>query len=1124
MSLDAANPDVNATVFASAGTGKTWLLVTRLLRLLLAGARPGSILAITFTNRAAAEMQQRLYERLQYWACCDESELLGSLREIGLSPSHEELTRARDLYEELLLTPHPLRSKTFHAFCHDLLLRFPLEADMPPGFDLLEDAQALELQDLARTELSTEASRDTDGALAQALALLLQRCGTDNTWQILDSFLNQRSDWWAWTEDQASPLAFAEKQARQWFESVQDHDPVAALFSPHFCQQLESLTEFFLQDAAGKKAGEIGKTLQAWLVRRKQDRSALEWLCKLLLTDKGEAYKNLFVKKHREQLGEDVANHALETYSNLCQALLNTQDLLLQQDNLQLNLAWYRAGERYLKHYQQFKQQRRLLDFNDLEWMAYRLLNKEEDALWVQYRLDQRIDHLLIDEFQDTNPTQWRLLLPLLQEFASSAGQDRSVFLVGDEKQSIYAFRRANPLLQQHANNWLVKHLRGRQDTLTHSWRSSPAIIEAVNQVFGHQRFGQRLPGFEKHSTHLQSLWGRVEILPFCMQPETDAVTPFRNPLKLPRPDKADATSLEGRAIAQRIEELINSGLHIMEGNRSRPLQYRDIYIILRTRTHSKTIEQALRAAGIPFHGSSRGSLLMKQEIGDLRALLTILHTPEDNLALARVLRSPIFSVDHTDLLYLASLEDDHWWQRLATAAEQLEPSHILVHAHQQLLNWQEKSAALPLHDLLNLIFFQGNLLARYRAASPAWQRPQIEANLKRLIELALEIDSGRYPSLNHFLLRLGQLEQLENAAPSEPVPLQERGVEVMTIHAAKGLEAPVIFLANLARKKDVNQAWQAIVNWPAEAERPRHFLLQPVKAQTDRITREQIERWESRQETEEANLLYVAMTRARQMLILSASGNKSRVDKSDYAELMETLQPLLSSNEQGILYFERGTAEAAALSEEASTPVATGQPHQKPHPGLKRPLSQTRFLPEIAPSRADDESLLVSGDADGRMRGIAVHFYLEKLTSPTPWSFDAIRHRLAADLNMDTQDPRLATWLDEARLVIQSFPHLYLDSHESYNELPLLYAVDGRQVYGVVDRVICLENEIFFLDYKTHRLSSVEQAEGIANHFQQQLRYYQQGLQQLFPGRVIKAALLFTAIPLLLPLSLENH
>ncbi|MDH3947491.1 MAG: UvrD-helicase domain-containing protein, partial [Gammaproteobacteria bacterium] len=781
----------NATVQASAGSGKTYLLVSRMIRLLLEGARPEAILAITFTRKAAAEMQERLLQRVFELAASDADMLANRLQELALDPRQPALLEnTRNLYETLLRNPQPVQTTTFHAFCQDLLRRFPLEADVPPGFELLDQTGAL--FDQAWEALMVEASNHPDDPVSLALATLFTELGLYNSHKALDGFLAHRSDWWAYTLDEAEPVAMACQRLQTQLEVDLNVDPVAIFFNDtsvqHALQQFVALLDKHPISTNQATQATITRALDPQ--REPQARFADAW--DAFYTKSSEPRSRKPSKTLTSKLGAQGAERLIELHHQLCTQLASVQEQLAARHTLHINCNWYLAGQRYLEHFQRIKQEQRLLDFTDLEWKTFLLLNHADNALWVQYKLDSRIEHLMIDEFQDTNPTQWHLVKPLLEEMASHAdAPTRSVFLVGDAKQSIYRFRRAEPRLFDNASHWLETQLGAISHPLNKSWRSAPAIINFINRTFGQGELHSRLTHFDPHSVHYQQRWGCVTLLPLAREPEMEqaGLSDLRNPLEMPRPEvRSQRYQHEAQTIATTIQALINAATPIGDENAARPLRYADILILLRSRTHISEYEKALREANIPYLGAERGTLLDSLEVNDMINLLQWLNMPHDDLALAGVLRSPLFAVDDNDLMRITQTGRGSWWDRLETLCADIEADAPLSRAYRLLTQWRALAGHIPVHDLLDRIYSEGQVLTRFSAAFPPHLQARVSANLTRLLELALEMDSGRYPSLMRFIHWLNELRQQQHDAPDEPVSSGEMDrVRLMTIHAAKG-------------------------------------------------------------------------------------------------------------------------------------------------------------------------------------------------------------------------------------------------------------------------------------------------------------------------------------------------
>ena len=1114
-SLQAADPEQNASVHASAGTGKTWLLVTRIIRLLLAGARPDSILAITFTRKAAAEMQQRLTERLRDFMSADPQQLDILLGQCGIDPDNATRSHARQLYEQSLFTPYTLRATTFHAFCQELLQRFPLEAGVSPGFDLIEATGLLE--QAARDALVSESAGTPASSIARALDTLVDGCdGLSNTHAALHSFLSHRSDWWAWTEGQSNPYAFAEKKLIQLLGINPQEDPLDGFPDERLRLQMERFAELLYRNTTTtntRHADRVSDTLAGSPAAG----DFLDCIKPAFLTKDAKPLKRKAGAAQLKRLGEADENEFLDLHATVSTALIEILDRQARLNTLQTTLAWYRAGLRLLEHYKRIKDEQRLLDFSDLEWKACQLLNRSDHASWVQYKLDSRIDHLLVDEFQDTNPTQWRLLLPLLEELAAGKeDRPRSVFLVGDRKQSIYSFRRANPALLDEASSWLAHNLQAEKYPLDASRRSAQAIIDCVNTVFSQEPLQQRIHAFNQHSTHHEAIYGYVEILPLMTAgedtPTDEPQGVLRNPLETPRCLIENQSHYsEGKMIAAQILALTGSGTLVVKDGATHKLHYGDVMILLRQRTHAASYEKALREAGIPYASASKGELLDNLEVRDLEALLNLLMSPYANLELAQVLRSPLFGLSSEQLLPLATQPGGTWYERLAILAR--EAGSVYQKAWRRLEGWREQTGKIPVHDLLDHIYHDADIMQRYTAAFPPALTARVQASLTRFIELALELDNGRYPSLPHFLDQLTRLRQSDRDQPDEGTPEGHDGkrVRLLTIHGAKGLEAPVIFLADAATTGSKRTANEALVIWPSGKAEPNEFLLTAKKTAQDSISRSLLEKKQQDSAREDANLLYVAMTRARQYLFISASeGRKSR-DTSWYEMISGALSGW-QKNSNGNRFHETGKQPEAQPAADAETPIIECDPRlSEKIPPLKPVLVQ------IAPSRASGTGSWQPGDADGRERGIAIHAMLEWLSQVDGDGVETLPASLATSLGREPENPELQDWWQEAVHTYRhpDFAQLFDPRHyqQAMNEVAVQFMEAGQLIYGIIDRVVIRDDAVLVIDYKTHRSAHKEKLTALTGDYREQMRLYARAAALLWPEKTIKAGLLFTHI-----------
>ncbi len=1119
---EALDPNRSAAVLASAGTGKTWLLAKRMLRILVADpdTDPGSLLALTFTNRAAGEMRDRLFTYARELATVEDAALPTLLEAMGLDTGADTVAAARGAYGRLAAASFPPRISTFHSFCQDILARFPVEAGVPPGFELLTNER--EPRAAAWDRLMDDSAGDH--GLRAAFDILFDAFGRPaRVRALLMRMLDRRGDWWAWCEGQPDPVAFASDRVAAIVNAPPpDFDPCRALraaLEPPAARIARVLHEVrtgtavtraaALADAlADASRGNVGAVEAAW--------NALH------VQGSGEPLtmsKSFGEKKLRGAIGDTGFETLVTDWTVAAAAVNEVRGTLAAHRTAERNTAWFHAGARLVVHYQAVKRALRMLDFNDLEWSAYRLLTAEGHAEWVQYKLDRRIEHLLVDEFQDTNPTQWRLLKPVLDEMAAGDPErDRSVFIVGDAKQSIYRFRRARPELLEHAAGWLrgAESLAPGIHSLALSRRSAPPVIDVVNAMFrasGHRDDHDPrwiLPGFEPHATTETGTPGHAEIVGF-EPPENDGPAEgdggLRDPLQAGRPEP-DARDFRAEAdwIATRIHMLVTGGAPVVRNGVARRAGWDDCMVLLRQRTHAGEIEDALRRRGIPYESASRGMLLHRLEVRDVLALLEVLVAPWNDLALAQVLRSPVFDADDRALATIAATKPHRgaWFKALAAIAASPRAPVPLARAHRCLESWRTRANRLPVHDLVDQIFCEGDLITRFVAAAPVHQQAGVRANLSRVLELALETDAGRYPTLARFVERLHDArdagdEELDDAPLADP----DGRVRVLTIHGAKGLEAPFVFLA---------QAWSpprrgslgVVVDWPADGPRPTAMMLLDG-SRAPAGAGELLDAEAGAAAVEDADLLYVALTRARQHLYVTGTAPRGGRDDG-WLPRLRACWPVRDA--------DGNPAVAASAGDAFAVPEPT-VPAAPPLPSALRGRRTATPATAVGTAPGPDRSGH-GGHAERRLaglRGDLIHRALELLTA-TAIDRAGLAESLASEYGLAHGTGMLDDCVGEA-LRVYDAPSLrwMFDAEQAWNEIPMTALEGGSMTHGVADRVVVDGDTVWIIDYKSHRDADARRA-GLVEAYRTQLARYESVAEKVWPGRRIRAGLLFTAIP----------
>jgi ATP-dependent helicase/nuclease subunit A len=744
------------------------------------------------------------------------------------------------------------------------------------------------------------------------------------------------------------------------------------------------------------------------------------------------------------------------------------------------------VGQAYLDLYQALKAERGGLDFGDGELEAARLLEDEEAAAAVLMKLDCRWKHLLLDEFQDTNPLQWRILRAWLEAYGLD-GARPTVFMVGDPKQSIYRFRRAEPRLFEAASKWLESRFAARRFPHNETRRCAPRVVAWVNALFGRR---EDYPGFAPHVAHQAGLPGWCEA--HAAPPDEREIprSPFRNPLLDPPPVAPHKRAAEAAWVAARIRDVVG---HLVIGDGAAPARHADILVLYATRADLAVFEDAFRQAGIPYLGDRRGGLLDTLEARDLAALLTVLITPLDDLALAHCLKSPVFAFTDADLGRLAGEGDRQergqagsWWRRLETWSRAADAPPRVVRAATLLAGWRDRVGRLPVHDLLDRVFHEADIVERYRAAVPDHLRASVLANLEGFLGLSLALSGGRYPSLPRFLDELRQLrDKAGQDGPDEPPSASGDAVRMLTIHGAKGLEAPVVFLIKADQGGAGDAPFGVALDWPPEDDRPAHFSLHGGADWRGPGRDGLFERERAQAERERLNLLYVAMTRARQALFISGvEGGK------DGNWLDQARAALERAGMEGLPEMTWATSFAHAQRESEGDFAALAADFKSP----PAPLLQGGEIPPVG-ARLEP----AGPEADF---GVLVHAWLEGVTGgldeaalrrrlePDP----ATAERVAAMAGRILAIPELAPAFDGAR-------HL-----NARNELEFLDR-DGR--VARMDRLVEFDSEVWVLDYKTGGLDEPDLARRAAPHLEQ-MAGYGAAARALHPGKAIRVALAF--------------
>ena len=1078
----ACDPARSVVVEACAGAGKTWMLVSRIVRAWLEGTPAQQILAITFTRKAAGEMRERLHQWLSQFAAMDDEARAQELRIRGV-PAHrlaELAPRLGRLHRTWLEEGRGVEIHTIHGWFSRLVKAAPLdvlaELSLPPELQLLEDVEEVWAPLWGRflQRVDARMAQGDGGAdeLVVAFAAVLRETGRFNLEGWMKVALHNRLE--LVLADQAGVLADGVPSAASWQGAWSAWaSPLEALESTVVLDRLQSLARTLGQSSGSLAQGAAQAIVDALLLE--DLRARFDALQKALLTDKGEPRKKL---GDSEDLG-------------WAQAWL--QELVLadrQQRSHRLHADMVTLSRAFFEVYAEFKRERGFADMADLELAAARLLCDESLSDWVLQRLDSQVRQLLMDEFQDTSPLQWRALGTWLSAYAGAGGSSSvKVFLVGDPKQSIYRFRRADPRVFQAAKRFVIEGLGGQLLACDHTRRNASGVIGLLNEVMGDAARAGDFPGFRPHTTASEDEATLLH-LPRIPRPEkggedggeagalnaSDAGV--RDTLIEPRElSRVTVKGQEAQQVAAAISALLADGRHAAE----------DIFVLGRTRAMLNLVSQALDDVGVPHVAPDSTPLIDTPEVQDLLAVVEVLVSPHYDLALAHALRSPVFGVSDDGLMHLARLARDAggtWWQALSGGAiaadDQLEPG--LSRAAMLLSAWQGAAQALPPHDLLTRILQEGDVRARVAAAVPPGQREQALFHIDALLRHSLDMDAGRDATPYRWVRALRQSVQ---ALPNRS---QSGAVQLLTIHGAKGLEAEVVFLVDTDPMPSRSMSHGLLVDWPEGAAHPHRVAFVRSEAKPPPALADALEAERQADLREELNALYVAVTRARTTLVVSAN-EPFRSDRREtwWRRLMR--------------------ASALAQAEPWRPPVVERACEAPPPVALwTLPTWPGRSAGATAPQGAGDAA--TDDDDPRRVLGQVVHRALELLTALPRASRDASRRTqavqaaaqalgLATPLQAQALErvatilaqPELQTWLDPAAV------------EWAGNEVSV---ADGGDVLRI-DRLVAVRGEAgrswWVIDYKLG-----EQPLAMPAYHAQMARYVEV-VQRMQPGEPVRGA-----------------
>jgi ATP-dependent helicase/nuclease subunit A len=1106
----AANPQQSVWVSASAGTGKTRVLVNRMLRLMLAGGRPEKLLCITFTKAAAAEVLERIQHVVLKWSIQDETTLANELAIVlDQSPSREEIQRARRLLPIILQSPGGIKIMTIHAFCQSVLARFPLEANVSPGFAIADEAQSQSLLTQAKYQLLEDTTAENDPELFANLSRFFDRLDEKNQNSIIQNVLLKRYRLSTLLDAHGNDLSKIKETVCQIIGlSLKD---LAINHETAFLQDIP-VTDIRalipeLHQGKGATPLKYAAAFQAWIDTTPSLRNYID----IFLTKSNTIAKNLHTGLDKSpawvhDLLDKEANRAF--------------DYLQRQNKIDLakdTIALLHICLEIIAHYQNLKHLNSVLDYEDQILLTSQLLKDPLSSQWVHYKLDGGIDHILVDEAQDTSPAQWDIIEGITSDFFNGSGikenGERSLFVVGDEKQSIFSFQNADPVAFSKArHSFAEKAAIGKtpwQDiSLIDNFRSAPLVLQLTDQVFKDRQLAayisQDAQDIQHQGFHTQRP-GQIELWPLVPLAEGDA---YSNSPEF----------ILSETIATQAQKLI--GQRLSNGKVIRP---GDIMILVRKRTPLVgPLTKAFKDRNIPVTSADRLILKDQLAVQDCLMALQCCLNQDDDYALACFLKSPFIGISEEDLYALSIGREGSLWNRF------IHSDHPAVSYVQSLA--ESVTTTLPGHFIHALL--SQSCPAESRSGRHALvQRLGYDCDdvLDELLLTAYDFEENHNAGAQGFVTWMQNNQSVIKRASSE---LDKSRVQIMTVHASKGLQAPIVFLADSNTKPGIYRSVQEVI-WNDNTR--KGFLWGMGDATDSPVFEQEKLRYTELQFSEYYRLLYVAMTRAEERLVVCGWQPKRATHKefpSWYDSITNAVHQLQNDERymhRAVKFFKQDgiyLEQKGQVKPDSDEDGRSADKQYIPQRLLDLPPEETSRPRPLRPSRPPEQepsvfSPLQPARKDPYKRGQILHSLFRLIPDyPLSEQQEALDNLLKHHIEDAAEQTSMAK---EIMSVLRdpTFAHLFTPNAKA--EVPIVGEVelDGQSyaMSGQIDRLLIEEDRVLIVDYKTNRPPVLDEAK-IPAAYRYQLRAYKALMQKIYPDKKIETALLWTSIPYLLPVS----
>lgn len=1091
----AASPHHSCWVSASAGTGKTKILTDRLLRLLLQGTAPHNILCLTFTKAAATEMSTRLMHALGRWSLMQDAPLRKELSDLtGTPPTDEALSTARKLFATLTDKVESIHIHTIHAFCQFILQQFPMEAGVSPDATIMDSYRSAKLLDEASKALFQPTYLHDHPELTEAIDALLKHMSLHNIMSVIEHITLKRTHFERLLANYESPEAQA---------SCLDallHLPPRLTLEAHMkaltdtaIREKETITHAItILETGGKTDQKRAAYFASFLADPK---TRYKDYCSIFLTQQGTPAKALLTatlaKKHPDILSFLEAEQA---------RILVWEERFRALDTKERTLHLLMLAAHLLQHYSALKERYRLLDYHDLIHHTKSLLTDHAMAPWVLFKLDGGVEHILVDEAQDTSPEQWEIIKTIAEGFFTSQDDDSTLstlFVVGDEKQSIYRFQGADPTEFRKMESFFSTLATEQQKpfssiTLETSFRSTPAVLALVDHLCANPQIHSAITSLTEtiqHAPFRQNDYGSITLWPLLTPPKDEEETEESHPS---HPMKQLAEKIVNQ-IADWFEE--KRMLH----GKGRRIEARDILILVRHRNDLMIYLIAmLKRRNLPVAGADRSLITSHIAVQDLMALTSFLLCTDDDLSLANVLKSPLCGWNDEQLFALTQTGegDKSLWQKLFRLSEASPLHHDTV---------DYLSSLLKRTDFVTPFEFFSYLLHTHQGRKRFLARMGSEVSdvLDEFLSLTLSYQEQEAPSLQGFLA------WLENHSQEIVKDLDHSSnmIRIMTVHGSKGLQAPIVIMPDTAHPPRSYDPFlwhqdSSMVLWPASTQRldPRTDAYLNSLKQED--------------EKEYLRLLYVALTRAEDHLLICGWHQQQQApSQSWYHYLQEAMSALGTKTEDGMTY---------ALGEKAL-----------PAPGQERVAQTPPTLPDYffsTPAKERGKSYGTATTshyydappsplfkaADKTHRGTLIHELLQILPDAPALYRKSTAHKWIEHHAKGFSKKEAETIIHDTIHLIEHPEYQELFGPHSRAEVPIIGNLNGTTISGQIDRLITTKRHITIVDFKTHKNPPITLA-AIPEDITLQLWYYRALLKKIYPKIPVRCAILWTSTPFLM-------